>query len=182
MNSPVEIHYLRDADVDDALDRELRALLSTCFTKPQDHVFRERRYFNTPPAHRWIIRDEATGLLVAHLAVHDRVVMTDNGDRPAGGIAEVCVHPTHQGRGYLRRLVATAHDWMTANGYAYSVLYGEPRYYASSGYVSAPNLEIDVRGEDGSPVRGPVGGALVAPLAATPWPTGPGVYMPGLIF
>ena len=47
-----EIEYLSDERVDDALDLEIRGLLTTCFTKPQDVVFKDRRYFREPYPHR----------------------------------------------------------------------------------------------------------------------------------
>jgi Predicted acetyltransferase len=177
----LDIRYLPDAEVDAALDAELRELLSTCFTKPQDHVFRRRRYFNEMPAHRWLARDERDGRLVAHLAAHERTVLAGDRVHAAGGVAEVCVHPEYRGRGYAGRLVGAAHDWMRERGWDYSILFGEPRYYASSGYVPISNLLLEERGSDGATVRREAGGALVFPLGATPWPDGVVVW-PGPIF
>ena len=42
------VEYLPDSSVDDALDEEIRGLLTTCFTKPKDVVFKEQRYFFEP--------------------------------------------------------------------------------------------------------------------------------------
>ena len=39
----MNVEYLADSSIDDAGDREVRGLLSTCFTKPGDEVFRARR-------------------------------------------------------------------------------------------------------------------------------------------
>lgn len=172
MPSYPEITYIADEAVDDALDRELRALLSTCFTKPQDHVFRERRHFNEPPAHRWVIRDDS-GSLAAHLAVHDkRLHATDGRVFRIGGVAEVCVHPAHQGKGHVKHLLAAAHGWMTAQGYVFSVLSGNPLYYASSGYRAAGNLFRDGRDAAGAPIRVKTEGSLVVALSPQPWPEG----------
>jgi hypothetical protein len=68
-----EIEYLSDNSVDDALDQEIRGLLTTCFTKPQDVVFKDRRYFREPYPHRWVIRN-GQGVLVAHIGVHEKEV------------------------------------------------------------------------------------------------------------
>lgn len=176
-----KIQYIADLDVDDRLDRELRELLSTCFTKPQDYVFKERRYFNSMPAHRWIIRGE-DGALAAHLAVHERVLTTDTFSCPVGGLAEVCVHPSHRGRGYVRLLVAEAHGWMRENGYAFGALFGDPRYYSSSGYVAVTNLYCDVPDGNGRLSRQRAEGALVVSLAGVAWPKADVAYLPGLCF
>jgi predicted N-acetyltransferase YhbS len=174
-----KIGYIADAAVSVALDRELRDLLSTCFVKQQDHVFRTRRYFNTLPAHRWMIRDDA-GKLAAHVAVHEKRVFAQGGrDYLVGGVAEVCVHPAHQGRGYAKLLVAAAHDWMSARKFVFSVLSGDSRHYASSGYRPAVNLFQDGEAAgDGAPPRVRAESALVACLCAEPWPEG-GAYIPG---
>lgn len=165
-----KITYIADAAVDETLDRELRALLSTCFTKPQDHVFKERRHFNEPPSHRWIIRDDS-GSLAAHLAVHDKRLHAAAGRIfRIGGVAEVCVHPAHQGKGHVKHLLAAAHGWMTAQGFAFSVLAGSPRYYASSGYLPIDNLFRD--GPAGAPIRVKTEGSLVVALSPQPWPEG----------
>lgn len=181
MTTLADIRYLPDADVDAYLDLALRDLLSTCFTKPQDHVFKHRRYFNEMPAHRWLVRDEHDGRLVAHIAVHERVLLAGADTFVVGGIAEVCVHPSHQGRGYVKQLVAATHDWMSARGWSFSILFGESRYYASSGYVPVDNLFLAPTAPDGSKLRVEAGGALVCRLGDTPWPSVPAT-IPGPIF
>lgn len=175
---PSNIRYIADADVDQELDLELRRLLSTCFTKPQDEVFKHRRYFHEPPAHRWLLRSEE-GTLIAHLAMHERT-LTDAGHHYlVGGMAEVCVHPAHRGRGHAKALVEQAHQWMREHGYTFSALFGDPRYYASSGYVAATNLFCDMPDEDGHLTPARPHGALVAQLTSVPWPQSDIAYLPG---
>lgn len=169
--------YIADADVDAKLDAELRALLCACFTKPQDVVFRERRYFKEPPGHRWLIRDE-DGLLAAHVAVHEKMVELGGWGRPIGGIAEVCVHPDRRGHGHVRTLLADIHAWLTAREVPFAVLFGDPRFYASSGYVSVSNLFLRA---DPSAAWAPATGAMVKPLLAEPWPAGE-VHLSGPAF
>lgn len=163
--SPV---YLPDAAVDAALDRELRALLSTCFTKPEDVVFRERRYFKEPPAHRWLLREEG-GRLAAHVAVHEKMVEVAGRGWPIGGIAEVCVHPDQRGRGHVRALLAAIHPWLVARGIPFSVLFGDPRIYTSSGYAAVSNLFLRA---SASAAWAPAPGVMARPLLAEPWPAG----------
>lgn len=51
MNTTV-VTYLEDSSVTDALDRQLRGLLSASFTDP---CFLGQRYCHEMPQHRWII-------------------------------------------------------------------------------------------------------------------------------
>ena len=44
------IIQIADDDVEAPLDLELRDLLSTCFKKPGDEIFRSRRYFTEMPS------------------------------------------------------------------------------------------------------------------------------------
>lgn len=175
------IQHIADAAVDDALDLELRALLSTCFTGPQDSVFKHRRYFNEPPAHRWCIRGE-DGTLAAHLAVHERTLLAEGRSFPVGGLAEVCVHPSYRGRGYLKALVAEAHRWLKEHDYAFAVLFGDSRYYASSGYIPVTNMDIDGRDENGHLTPRRAEGALVLALSDIAWPQTDNAYLSGLYF
>ena len=98
-----KIEYLPDNSVTDALDLELRGLLTTCFTKPQDVVFKYRRFFREPYPHRWVIRDE-NDAIVAHIGVHEKQVETECSTYRIGGISEVCVHPNYRGKGYVRMM------------------------------------------------------------------------------
>lgn len=175
-----QIENFPDSAVDEAMDLALRELLSTCFTKAQDDVFRHRRYFNEMPAHRWVIRDEE-GALVAHLAVHEKQIFHAAGSSPIGGIAEVCVHPSHRGNGYVKQLVTAVHAWLTGRGTLYSVLFGDTKVYSSCGYRAAGNLAMDVATAEGPTKRQIITYALALPLGAAPWPEGE-VYLPGPIF
>lgn len=181
MTSDHRIDYVEDTAVDAALDLALRELLSACFTKPQDHVFKTRRYFNEPPSHRWIVRDEA-GAPVAHVAAHEKLLLAGDGRAlRIGGIAEVCVHPDHRGRGHVKQLIAAAHRHMSAAGMTFSVLAGSELYYGSSGYRPVNNLLRDEVGSAGEVVRVRAEGFLATPLTNTAWPEGD-VYISGPSF
>lgn len=161
--------YTPDAAVDAALDRELRDLLCACFTKPQDVVFRERRFFREPPQHRWLVRD-GRGALVAHAAVHDKTASSAGATYRLGGVAEVCVHPEHRGHGLARGLLAEIHAWLAARQVPFAVLFGNPKVYTSSGYVVVGNLRVR------SPETGAwesAQGAMVHMLGIHEWPAGP---------
>lgn len=171
------IEYLHDACIDEPLDRELRGLLTTCFRAPQDVVFQTQRYFNEPYPHRWIIRDEH-GALAAHIGVHEKQAFAAGRCYRFGGIAEVCVRPDCRGRGYVRDTLEVVHDWLTRNGFVFSVLFGKPEVYGSSGYVSRGNA-LCQRACGKAPE--PMERVLVKELAGVPWPDGE-VTLQGLVF
>ena len=159
-----------DALVDHALDAELRQLLSTCFTGPQDGVFRTQRFFRVPPLHRWLRRD-AAGITV-HLAAHDLHATHAGGIIRFAGIAEVCVRPDCRGQGLVRAVLDEAHHELAAMGFTWTALFGKPEVYGSSGYRAT-----------GQPIRHVDGGATVEKAfpsfqvralgpAAGPWPDG----------
>jgi len=171
MNEQIKVEYLADSDVDDALDAEIRALLTTCFTKPQDYVFRQRRYFREPYLHRWVIRDRQRAI-IAHVGVHDKYFETQGRRFRIGGIAEVCVHPDYRGRGYVKAMLACVHDWLVTQRFDYAMLFGKPGIYSSSGYIQVGNLVLDDETDSDA------SNAMVRQLTETPWPTGP-VHLPG---
>jgi predicted acetyltransferase len=130
------------------LDKALISLLSTCFTKPEDRVFQERRYFYELPAHRFVYpadgqsRDlsaKAFSELAAHLAVHDRRIAASGRSYRCGGIAEVAVAPQCRGRGLARRMLNAALQWMNEHEFDFAILFGDPAVYSSSGFRPAPN-------------------------------------------
>jgi len=167
-----EIEYLPDNSVDAALDRELRELLTTCFTNSEDVVFRDRRYFREPYPHRWVIRDRQ-GDIVAHIGVHEKQVEAKGHTYRIGGIAEVCVHPDHRGKGYVGMMLKCIHQWLAQHGFVFTVLFGNSKVYSSSGYVQANDL-FNGGGEEGW--KHATG--MIKELSDTPWPDGD-VHLPG---
>lgn len=178
MSTPL-IEHLPDAAIDLLLDENLRTLLCLCFTKPCDVVFKERRYFHEPPSHRWIVRDE-TGMAIAHIAVHEKYVVVEGKKYPISGIAEVCVHPNHRGKGYVKQILAAIEVWLLSHRVEYAVLFGNPKIYASSGYQQVTNLFHDAEDGEGKPYFESVK-AMVKPLKNQDWFTTE-VYLPGKTF
>lgn len=172
VNMNPQVEYLPDASVDAAMDQELRDLLSTCFTKPVDHVFKERRYFIAPYPNRWIIRGDE-GKVVAHVGVHERLIQADGKEYRFGGIAEVCVHPDYRGKGLVKKMLVLIHEWLSERGFSFAILMGDPRVYSSSGYVEVENIIHG--GDEGGwkPFEG-----MVCTLSDSPWPTSE-VRLPG---
>ncbi len=172
------MRYLFDGDVGPVEDAEIRRLLSRCFTEPQDAVFHDRRYYNEPYPHRWIVRDE-DDRLIAHAGVHEKIVRCGGNVYGAGGIAEVCVDPDFRGRGITRDLLSAIHEWLSGSGFFFSVLMGDPQVYQSSGYRSVGNLYCD---DLSGRTRFHCAWAMVRPLRAMPWPDNTEVYIPGPVF
>jgi GNAT superfamily N-acetyltransferase len=174
-----EVEYLPDASVDAALDKELRALLATCFTSPNDAIFQKRRYWCEPYPHRWVVRDEQRAL-VAHVGVHEKRVETHDRTYRVGGICEVCVHPDYRGQGLVRLMLAVVHDWLIRHAYDFALLFGDPAVYGSSGYAMKDNLFQDVETKGRQKSRRQISG-MVRQLSDTRWPTC-AVLLPGILF
>jgi predicted N-acetyltransferase YhbS len=170
--APLRLEYAREPDVSGALDAELRELISSCFDQPHNAFFRERRYAQEMPLHRFMGRSE-DGVLAAHLAVHEKRVTVAGVGLTVGGMAEVCVRSTQRGQGHMRRLLERAHQQLVENGIEHALLLGEPALYASSGYLP---LHATVRRTDPKTrvvQDGVMADLLHKSLANEPWPAGP---------
>jgi GNAT superfamily N-acetyltransferase len=169
--SPLELEYVREPDVPERLDRELRELISGCFPQPRNAFFSERRYALEMPGHRYLLRDEQ-GRLVGHLAIHEKRLSVDTLELSVGGVAEVCVHESQRGRGHARRLLERAHEDLRARGVPFAVLFGEAELYISSGYLplTAPIRRFDPETQRYETAPSRV--ALHRPLLGQAWPEG----------
>jgi predicted N-acetyltransferase YhbS len=164
------IDYVPDSQVDAALDEQLRALLSACFTGPHNERFKTQRFYHEMPQHRWLIREP--GRVIAHVAFHDKVVGTTAGDQRIGGVAEMAVHPDFRGQGLVRRLLAEGHEWLAARGVPFGFLFGDWAVYKSSGYVPVENLIRRFVPERNKWVTQSISSAMVKVIGKTPWPDG----------
>ena len=169
------VEYLPDTSVNDALDEEIRGLLATCFTKPQDVVFQEQRYFFEPYSHRWVIRD-GQGNMVAHAGAHEKKIESEGTNYRIGGLAEVCVHPVYRGQGYVRDMLQCIHPWLQQHDFPFAVLFGDPAVYVSSGYALINNLVYGGGREGWKKTPG-----MMKELSDTAWPTNE-VRLPGSLF
>ena len=140
------IHYILDSQVIDSLDEALRELISACFTKPQDIVFKTRRYFIDPPKHRWYCIDES-GKILAHIAVHEKTIRSQDKKMIVCGMSEVCVAPDNRGQGYVKSILKDIHTFMKNEGIKSSLVSGEVDIYQSSGYRSIDNLVFRNQGK-----------------------------------
>jgi predicted N-acetyltransferase YhbS len=168
----LRLEYAREPDVSSQLDRELRELISSCFDQPHNAFFRERRYAQEMPMHRFMLRSEG-GSLVAHLAVHEKRITVAGAELQVGGMAEACVHRSERGHGQLRRLLSHAHEQLLERGIEHALLLGEAAIYGSSGYqpldASIRRFEPKTQSFEDSKVAC----ALYKRLTEKPWPAGP---------
>lgn len=170
MPCAVKPRYLPDREVDPVMDARLMELISSSFPDP---CFRVRRYCHEMPAHRWIVTEEPSSAVIAHVAGHEKEISHPDGRIRILGIAEVCVRPDYRGRGYVRTLLAAAHRWGKVAGFPYAMLFGNPEVYSGSGYFPIAN-PIHRRERDGTWISGPMKSAMACPLSHSvlPWPQG----------
>jgi predicted N-acetyltransferase YhbS len=166
------LEYVREPDVSPAQDRELRELISGCFDQPHNAFFMERRYAQEMPLHRYMLRS-AAGRLVAHVAVHEKVISVAEAEVRVGGIAEVCVHESARGRGHVQSLLEQAHRGLVERGIEFAFLFGDSEIYASSGYRAIPASIARFNPTTQCVEVAPSPSALVRPLGDRAWPAGP---------
>ena len=175
----LELRSLREDEVDAEEDGRLRALLALCFTELSG-LFLERRYYLEPPEWRWILSD-GPGDLVAHAALRERRVRAGTESFVVGGVSEVCVHPDHRGRGYVRRMLDPIHDELRTRGVDFVLLFGDERIYGSSGYRPIDNVFRYWDPGSLAWVDRTVPSAQVLELFASKWPEG-GVDIRGILY
>jgi predicted N-acetyltransferase YhbS len=168
----LRLEYVREPAVSEALNRELIELISGCFTQPQDAFLRERRYAQEMPLHRYLLRS-AEGRLIAHLAVHEKVLRVAGADVKVGGLAEVCVRDSERGHGHVRRLLDHAHQALRELGIPFAFLFGDSKIYHSSGYRPIPDTIACFDPVTARVIVAHDPSALVRPLTERPWPEGP---------
>lgn len=164
----VLVKYIADRDVDEKMDLKIRDLLTICF--PEQPSFARQRFYHEMPSHRWYI--EEGDRLTGHVALHEKTVSVDHQLIPVGGIAEVAVHPDARGKKYVCHMLEEAHEWLRARGYDFSMLFGDKRVYASSGYEPLDSVFRYYKPAISDWVREPVDCAMINRLSGAAWPDG----------
>ena len=121
---------------------------------------------------------------MAHCAVHEKHVRSNGRAIAIAGIAEVCVHPGHRGRGHVQALLQAAHAFGRQRGWEFAVLFGKAMFYTSSGYECIDNVYPDTAADTGasggpSDPSPPYKDAMVCPLQEAAWPRAGRVVLPG---
>lgn len=176
----MKIDYILDTNVDEQLDYQLRQILSTCFNKPHEARFKTQRYFFELPKHRWVMFDDTHSTIIAHAAIHEKIINVSGRSILVGGIAEVCVHPDHRKKGYVSQLMKRMHQYLSNAGITYSILFGEAAVYGSIGYQNIENLMVLSDGNE-EKEEWKIVPAMVYELTHTLWPNH-AVYLQGKTF
>ena len=164
----LEVIYHNDASITHDEDSQLRDLFFSSFT--YNPVFLARRYLKECPAHRWLVKS-AGGEIVAHTAVHEKTIDTVDGNLLIGGVAEVCVAPSHRGLGLVKRMLQAVDEWLKARPIEFAMLFGDARIYASSGYFPLRN-ELRATNSLSRHWNPFCGKPMFKCLSVRPWPTG----------
>jgi len=162
------IKYIHDTEVGGNLNKKIVHLLSICFVK--EPILHHRRYFKEMPQHRWYIEDDKK--LIAHIAMHEKIMSSKNREFPFGGVAEVAVHPDFRGRGYVRKILIKVHKWLQTNEFPFAILFGEKEIYSSSGYSLVQNEIKYFNDETDKWIIEANRHALKNVLGSNPWPEG----------
>ncbi len=85
---------------------------------------------------------EVDGRLVASVTCYYRPTWVHGRRVEAACIGSVCTHPDYRRRGYVRRLLAEAVEWMRARGWEWSFLYGLEAVYGGSGWRNLTTFEV----------------------------------------
>ncbi|HID11949.1 MAG TPA: GNAT family N-acetyltransferase [Candidatus Latescibacteria bacterium] len=89
------------------------------------------------------------GREVSHLYVHDLKVQVGGATVRAGGIGGVWTHEEYRRRGFARRVLEDALDYMREEGHDLSLLFGIPDFYHRFGYASAlPECSLSLLEKD----------------------------------
>lgn len=95
----------------------------------------ERDPYYTPEQTRVM---EVDGVLVASVTCYQRATCmgaeAQGREAKVACIGSVCTHPDHRRKGHVREVLAEAAEWMAAEGYEWSFLYGKAEVYGGSGW------------------------------------------------
>ncbi|MFO8081964.1 MAG: GNAT family N-acetyltransferase [Armatimonadota bacterium] len=89
---------------------------------------------------------EVDGKLVASVTCYHRPSYVTGRKVKAACIGSVCTHPDYRRQGHARAALDDSVEWMTAEGYEWSFLYGKAEVYGGSGWenLSTWNVSADL--------------------------------------
>ena len=121
--------------------QEIRELQHVAF--PSADEFATQRWYHTPPCddEKWF-GARADGELIGSVRLVFRDVSTEAGDLRVGGIANVCSHPSHRGRGAAKACLMAAAGAIQRDADFGLLFCGEPArlFYEGLGWQTVDNL------------------------------------------
>lgn len=163
-----EIKFILDKAVDRELNDKIIQILTICF--PDQQIFTKQRYYKETPQYRWYI--ESDSIIAAHLAIHEKKITINSEEIIIGGIAEVCVHPNYRGKGLAKKLLKASEEVIAEKGLKFSVLFGDPNVYSSSGYRQIDNKIKYVDHISGKWITENNSDIMIKKIADVEWPEG----------
>ncbi len=174
------IRYLRDTNISQFEDRQIRKLLRTCFDGEDQACIEQRRFFHESPMHRFVIWNEQRDALLAHAAFHEKRLYTATRSFAIGAIAEVAIAPDSRGQGWVSQLMAAAEQKMAQLEIGHALLFGDQEVYGSSGYQATTRVHILSDRAETSGQWVPVN-SMCKSLTSIAWPDCD-LYLPGKPF
>jgi predicted acetyltransferase len=117
-----------------AIDLQARIMVGAGYVEYIDKMKREAKLW--PSLKRENVRVALlNGTIVSTFRIFPLHVRIGGVSVPMGGINNVCTHPRHRKRGYMRDLMADAIDHMRRTGTLVSQLHGIPSFYYKFGYA-----------------------------------------------
>jgi GNAT superfamily N-acetyltransferase len=86
-------------------------------------------------ATRWTLTLDRRGDELGHVHVVKKRLRIDRAEIPTGGVVGLSTSPQHRLKGYGRRLMGAAHEFLAQQGCLISLLNGIPNFYGRFGYA-----------------------------------------------
>ena len=123
--------------------------------------------------------------LIGHMALCLRAIRLGRDLVDIAGLAEVCTHPAHRGKGVATKMLETAISAADATLAEYLVLFGDAPLYAANGFVRQSN-KMTFAVMDDAWTRGlktdTDDGLMVLPLRQSAWPRSAALDLLGPVF
>ena len=160
------IEFYREDQVAESDNIKLMTLLQLCF--PMLPSFKVGRFYLERSNYRWLVRDREE--IIANAVVHDKIFLANAESLRVAGIACVCVHPAHRGKGLAKALLSEIQEWASGNGYDFGFLFGKNVIYRSSGYIHCDNDFTFINHRTGEKETKAIDTAHYLPLQNESWP------------
>jgi predicted N-acetyltransferase YhbS len=126
------IEYIAEPDLTAPDEGAIAQILADSF--PTD--FGGRSFYQQRPQARMVCRVDG---VIAHLAIHHRVIRVGAHLVTVQGIGDVATHPDARGQGFATQLLEAVIDRATASSTQFLMLIGRRGLYDRAGFVPVPN-------------------------------------------